>query len=706
MGPGRSSRRRRRPRRARRRRAGGGGRRSERRIRRRAWREERSGRSAGEGHRHSRTPTGDAGNGRSTVGATSGRTTPRRASCDPGPARPCRFVHMPRARRLSRESGTRPEIYASRAERRDRRVVAPRPRALALAALALRRRAGAAAASAASRGDRSPRAPADAAELAAGAVPRMLNAEPPFRYPAELYAQRVQGNVTLRLHVDSTGRVRPESTTVATRPGTRARLGRRARIDGARLRAGRARRRAVGRSIRFPCTSGIPRRGAALEQSSPFLGSALRATSRFAATRRVRPERAHERRDPLATPRSDDDHRRPRVGHAQPAAVRQRARHHRLDAAHPAEPGRRAASARRSTARRSSSTRAARVKDRIGMPIIEAAEREGRLKPGGTIVEGTSGNTGVGLAIAAALQGLPCIFTMPDKMSQEKVRLLKAFGAEVIITPTAVPPDHPDNYVMMAKRIARGDAERDPRRTSSTTRRTPRRTTRPRARSCGSRRRGGSRTSSPRRARAARSPASGATSRSGTRTIQIIAGDPQGSILAELLAQQGRRDKLEGAPYKVEGIGQDKLPGTLDLSRDRRVPHGERPRRVRDGAPPHARGGAVRRRLGGAHHARRAAASRGGSTTPTRCVVTFLCDTGERYLSKLYNDEWMRENQLLDAGPRDARRTCSMQRKATARRAIVSTAPGALGAAGARPHAAARRVAAPGDGRRRRASAA
>jgi cystathionine beta-synthase len=95
------------------------------------------------------------------------------------------------------------------------------------------------------------------------------------------------------------------------------------------------------------------------------------------------------------------------------------------------------------------------IKDRIGMPIIQRAEREGRLKPGGTIVEGTSGNTGVGLAIAAALKGYRCIFTMPDKMSQEKVRLLKAFGAEVIVTPTAVPPDHPDNYVMMAKRIAK-----------------------------------------------------------------------------------------------------------------------------------------------------------------------------------------------------------------------------------------------------------
>src|SRR3989441_5820189 len=95
------------------------------------------------------------------------------------------------------------------------------------------------------------------------------------------------------------------------------------------------------------------------------------------------------------------------------------------------------------------------VKDRIGLAIIEAAERSGALKPGGVIVEGTSGNTGVGLAIAAALKGYHCIFTLPDKMSQEKVRLLRAYGAEVVITPTAVPPDHPENYVMKAKQIVK-----------------------------------------------------------------------------------------------------------------------------------------------------------------------------------------------------------------------------------------------------------
>src|SRR5207244_3966800 len=94
------------------------------------------------------------------------------------------------------------------------------------------------------------------------------------------------------------------------------------------------------------------------------------------------------------------------------------------------------------------------VKDRIGVAMIEAAEREGRLKPGGLIVEATSGNTGVGLALAAAVKGYRCIFTMPDEMSQEKARLLRALGADVIITPTAVPPDHPENYIMKGRAIA------------------------------------------------------------------------------------------------------------------------------------------------------------------------------------------------------------------------------------------------------------
>jgi cystathionine beta-synthase len=94
------------------------------------------------------------------------------------------------------------------------------------------------------------------------------------------------------------------------------------------------------------------------------------------------------------------------------------------------------------------------VKDRIGLPLIEAAERDGKLKPGGTIVEPTSGNTGVGLAIAAAIKGYRCIFVMPDKMSQEKISLLRAYGAEVVICPTAVPADSPESYYSVSDRLA------------------------------------------------------------------------------------------------------------------------------------------------------------------------------------------------------------------------------------------------------------
>ena len=93
------------------------------------------------------------------------------------------------------------------------------------------------------------------------------------------------------------------------------------------------------------------------------------------------------------------------------------------------------------------------VKDRIGPGIIEEAERSGRLKPGGTIVESTSGNTGVGLAITATIKGYKTIFVMPDKMSQEKIELLRSFGAEVVVTPTAVEPDDPRSYYKVAARL-------------------------------------------------------------------------------------------------------------------------------------------------------------------------------------------------------------------------------------------------------------
>src|SRR3954471_19424967 len=311
------------------------------------------------------------------------------------------------------------------------------------------------------------------------------------------------------------------------------------------------------------------------------------------------------------------------------------------------------------------------AKDRIGLPIIERAEREGKLKPGGTIVEGTSGNTGVGLAIAAALRGYKCIFTMPDKMSQEKVRLLKAFGAEVIITPTAVPPDHPDSYVVMAKRIASETPnavladqfynDANPEAHYATTGPEIWEQTQGRVThfvyAAGT---GGTITGV------------GRYLKERNKNIKIVAGDPVGSILAEMWRSKGK-SKPEGVPYKVEGIGQDKVPGTLDLGviddfmtvTDKESFTMARRLTREEGLFVGGSSGLIMHVA--AHVARQV-------DDPEACVVAMLPDTGERYLSKLYSDEWMRENQMLDAD----RTTMSflLNGKRKGNQPIISVAPG------------------------------
>ena len=310
------------------------------------------------------------------------------------------------------------------------------------------------------------------------------------------------------------------------------------------------------------------------------------------------------------------------------------------------------------------------VKDRIGLAIIEDAERRGELHPGGTIVEGTSGNTAVGLAIAACLKGYRCIFTMPDKMSQEKVRLLKAYGAEVVITPTAVPPDHPDNYVMKAKQLVRDTPgailanqfynQVNPEAHYATTgpeiwEQTEGRVTHFVA-SAGT---GGT------------VSGAGKYLKERNAKIRVISGDPVGSLYTHY---HNTRTLGEGHPYKVEGIGGDKIPTTVWfdwIDEFRQVPD--------------KTSFTMARRI-----AREEGMLVGGSSglnvalaldiareldDPEALVVTILCDTGERYLSKLFNDEWMQENQMLEA-PRTTVEQL-LERRPPNAPALVSVAPAA-----------------------------
>jgi cystathionine beta-synthase len=312
----------------------------------------------------------------------------------------------------------------------------------------------------------------------------------------------------------------------------------------------------------------------------------------------------------------------------------------------------------------------ASVKDRIGLAIIEDAERRGDLKPGGTIVEGTSGNTGVGLAMAAAIKGYRCVFTMPDKMSQEKVRLLKAYGAEVVITPTAVPPDHPDHYIQKAKQIVKetpgsilADQFYNP--------------VNPQVHYATMGPEIWEQTEGKITHLVAAAGTGGTVSGAGkylkekNPAVRVIAGDPIGS----LYTHYHKTGALgEGHPYKVEGIGGDKIPTTVwfdCIDEFRQVPDrtsftmARRLAREEGILVGGSAGLNVYLALEVAREVDRADA----------LVVTILCDTGERYLSKVFNDEWMQENQMLEA-PRTTVEQL-LQRRTGGAPALVSVAPAA-----------------------------
>ncbi len=291
------------------------------------------------------------------------------------------------------------------------------------------------------------------------------------------------------------------------------------------------------------------------------------------------------------------------------------------------------------------------VKSRIAAYMVECAEAEGKLKPGGTIVECTSGNTGVGLCTIAAVKGYRAVIVMPDKMSQEKVDMLKAYGAEVILTPTGVPPEHPDHYLNVAGRLAadipgawHADQFENPNNPEAHYR-----TTGPEiwqategnidafVGGCGT----GGTVSGIARYLKEQNP-----------EVKIIGVDPPGSVYAEYW----RTGELPPTgPYAVEGVGDDMIPGTW---------HGK----LIDGyeVVEDPESFAMTRRLaeecglfvgGSSGMAMTAALRRARNMKEGERLLVLLPDSGNRYLSKVYSDDWLRDGGFQ---PRTAAETATV----------------------------------------------
>ncbi len=277
------------------------------------------------------------------------------------------------------------------------------------------------------------------------------------------------------------------------------------------------------------------------------------------------------------------------------------------------------------------------VKDRIALGMVEAAERAGLLKPGGTIVEPTSGNTGVGLAIVAARRGYRCIFTMPDKMSQEKISLLRAYGAKVVVCPTAVPPEHPDSYYSVAQRLADEipGAFRPNQYANQENPRAHELSTGPEiwgqtngrithfvagigtgGTICGT----------------------GRYLKSQNPAVQIVGADPEGSVYSG----------GGGRPYLVEGVGEDFWPETFDPSIvDRIIAVSDRDSFLTARRVAREEGILIGGSSGLAVHA---ALVLGRDLGPDDVVVVLIPDHGRGYLSKVFNDDWLADFGFLHAG--------------------------------------------------------
>ncbi len=279
------------------------------------------------------------------------------------------------------------------------------------------------------------------------------------------------------------------------------------------------------------------------------------------------------------------------------------------------------------------------VKDRIGLAMIEAAERDGRLRPGGTIVEPTSGNTGVGLAIAAALRGYRCIFVMPDKMSQEKISMLRAYGAEVVITPTAVDPHSPESYYMVSDRLAEeipGGFKPD-QYSNQANPQAHYETTGPEI---------WEQTDGGQVDAIVISVGTGGTitgvgryfKEQGSKAL-IVGVDPEGSVFT------ADEEHPEG-PYLVEGIGKECWPDTLDSSVvDEWVRVTDRDSFLMARRLAREEGLLVGGSTGTTAWAGMEVAKRLG---PEARVLMLFPDSGRSYLSKLYDDNWMIQYGFLE----------------------------------------------------------
>jgi len=307
------------------------------------------------------------------------------------------------------------------------------------------------------------------------------------------------------------------------------------------------------------------------------------------------------------------------------------------------------------------------VKDRIALAIIDDAEKSGKLKPGGTVIEATGGNTGAALAIVASYRGYKTIFTMPDKMSQEKVRILKALGAEVIITPSAVPPESPEYYVNAAKRIHEETPNSifanqffnpaNPEIHYHTTGKEIWEQTDGQIDFFIAGMGTGGTVSGVARYLKEKKPA-----------VRVVVADPVGSIIKDYFYT---KRVVKPNPWKVEGIGEDMIPpnhhyqyvdDVIQISDKESFIFGRRLARE-EGI---FAGGSSGTALAAAVKVARMQAE-------PKVIVILLPDAGDRYISKFHSDEWMKENRFLQ--PERVEVDYVLTHKATRMPALVHVSP-------------------------------